>query len=602
MTPRAQRSVFALAVFALWLLFFVQALSSSILLDDWFQIKYWRDHDFGVAALWQLAHHNYFHYNPRLGDLLLAIVDGSRAIHLVATPLVQLAIPPLSFAIAFARWPRATLRDTQQLVVLQALIWLVIPFPGVLYFYRPLTTNYVWAFAITQAWIVPYRFAVARPDARARWWLAPIMLVVGWLAGMCNEHTGPTAFVVGACLVYVAWRRGAVRPWMIAGLVGLGLGYAMLFFAPGQRERYAGLATRATPLQLIADRGISGCFEIVRGFLWEARLGFSLFIAVVAGALVAARTRRIRLAVPRPSLIAIAALLAAATAVVATLFASPIASDRMLYAPGVLVAIALAIGVDALATATVVRRVALVACLVLSGYTAARFVESSSRLRAENDDRLARLAATPPGTVAMIPMYSHPNRSRWEYGDDFVGARWLRDYVGGTLYDLAGVSLTSNAAAGPKPELVETRIEALDGASQDEPGGAPTYRQLQSSGHVAALARLAATWGAFQIRDVGSLAKFDKRPVLVALWAPPHSMFVDGAPHDDVTGHYIRVASATLPDDVVESFVVGCGERYAVSPVRRDDFLLLPVDERYCRGPFTALVCEPARCWVAGWY
>ena len=68
-------------------------------------------------------------------------------------------------------------------------------------------------------------------------------------------------------------------------------------------------------------------------------------------------------------------------------------------------------------------------------------------------------------------------------------------------------------------------------------------------------------------------------------------MLEDGATH---------LAVAT--DHVVESFVVGCGDRYAVSPVRRDGFLLLPVDERYCRGPFTALLCEPDRCWVAGWY
>lgn len=422
------------------------------------------------------------------------------------------------------------------------------------------------------------------------------------------ESDGPTALVVGACLIFMAWRRRAVRPWMIAGLFGLGLGYAMLFFAPGQRERYAGLATRATPLQLIADRGLAGCFAIVRGFLWEARLGFSLFLAVVVGALVTARAQRTRLALSRALWLMIAVLLAAATGVVATLFASPFASNRMLYAPGVLVALALALGIDAIAVAPVVRRVALIACVMLSCYIAARFVESSWRVHAENDDRLARLAATPPGTVAVVPMYSHPDQTRWEYGDDFVEARWLRDYVGGTLYDLAGVSLTSRDAIASRPAAVETRIEPLDdasrldGARHEAPGRAPTYRELQSTGAIAALSGLAATRGAFQIRDVGSLAKLDRRPVLVALWSPPRHVFVDGAPHDDVTGHYIRVASATLPDHVVESFVVGCGDRHAVSPVRRDGFLLLPVDERYCRGPFIALICEPDRCWVAGWY
>ncbi|HEY0191929.1 MAG TPA: DUF6056 family protein, partial [Kofleriaceae bacterium] len=350
------------------------------------------------------------------------------------------------------------------------------------------------------------------------------------------------------------------------------------------------------PLQLISERGLAGCFEIVRGFLWEARLGLALFVAVVAGALVTARSQRRPLALARPAWLAVGVLLAAAIAIVATLFASPIVSDRVLYAPGVLLAIALAIGIDALSAAPAVRRVAVIACLALSGYTAARFVESSSRLHAENADRLARLAATPPGTVAVVPMYSHPRQSRWEYGDDFVEP-WLRDYVGGALFDLAGVSLSSTTRT---PELVDLRLEALDGTAQ--PGGAPTYRGLQSAGGLAALAGLAATQGAFQIRDHGSIAKLAARPVVVALWAPPRTTFVDGAPYDDVTGHYIRVADASTPGPIVESFVVGCGDRYTVAPVQRDGATLLPIDERYCRGPFTALVCEATRCWVAGWH
>src|SRR2546430_832895 len=126
MTPRAQSRAFVTAAGALWLLFLFQAVYSPVLLDDWFQIRYWRDHELGLAALWAYAHHNYFHYNPRIGEVFLAIIDGSRAIHLIVTPLVQLALLPSVFVIAFARWPRRTLADLQLLLFIQTLVWLVI--------------------------------------------------------------------------------------------------------------------------------------------------------------------------------------------------------------------------------------------------------------------------------------------------------------------------------------------------------------------------------------------------------------------------------------------------------------------------------------------
>src|SRR5258706_2740524 len=138
MTPRRERAFFVAAVAGLWLVFFVQAVSSPILLDDWFQLRYWRDHAFTPSALWEYGRHNYFHYNPRIGEVLLAIVDGSRVIHVIVTPIIQLGAAVTAFTIAFARWPRRTLHDLQLLLFVPVMIWLVIPIPGIIYFYRPI--------------------------------------------------------------------------------------------------------------------------------------------------------------------------------------------------------------------------------------------------------------------------------------------------------------------------------------------------------------------------------------------------------------------------------------------------------------------------------
>jgi len=74
--------------------------NTPILLDDWYQLTYWRHHDFGLAAIWEYGHYNYFHFNPRIGDVFLAIVNGPRAVHLIVTPLMQLAVLPITYVIA----------------------------------------------------------------------------------------------------------------------------------------------------------------------------------------------------------------------------------------------------------------------------------------------------------------------------------------------------------------------------------------------------------------------------------------------------------------------------------------------------------------------
>ena len=70
------------------------------------------------------------------------------------------------------------------------------------------------AFSLTLALFVPYRLGIG-----TRAWLAPVMLVLGWVAGMCNEHTGPAAMVAMAAFLYTARRR--LHAWMLAGMVGL---------------------------------------------------------------------------------------------------------------------------------------------------------------------------------------------------------------------------------------------------------------------------------------------------------------------------------------------------------------------------------------------
>jgi len=586
MSSRGQHKAFFAAAVGLWLLFFIQAVNTPVLLDDWFQLRYWRDHDFGPSSLWTYARFNYFNYNPRFGEVLLAIVNGSQAIHLIVTPLVQLAVLPTVFVIAFARWPRPTLRDLQLLLFIQTMIWLVIPIPGIMYFYRPFATNYLWAFTITLALFVPYRLALAGACTRPRWWPVPVMLVLGWVAGMCNEHTGPTAMLAMAGLVCVAWRRQQLRAWMLAGMIGLYIGYPMLFFAPGQSVRYGGIAAHYTPTRLLADRGIIGCLEIFRDFIVEARLALLFFVAAVVRYLWRLYLRGGRFAPPSPRTVVDAIVLAAASAaIVMTLCMSPMASDRVFYASGVLLVAALTIAAQHLFHEPVVRRFVISACVAVCAFHAVRFVATYAELKAENDARLAILAAAPPGSVVHLPSYKLAERSRWSYGDDFAQP-WLRDYVVAELYDVAHVELDHAAA-------------------HDEIAPLPTYRELQTLTGRFLLATEIGRRNGIARFTVHARQVFDDpqhRPMIVIAWTPQGYVFVDGRPYDDSRGHFIRVSAATVPPRLEATYMIGCGDVYNVDAFTDGAHVLVPVDERRCRGPFTAIMCEPDRCWVAGWY
>ncbi|MGE0395413.1 MAG: DUF6056 family protein [Kofleriaceae bacterium] len=619
MAPSRERAVFFGAVGALWLLFFVQAWLTPVLLDDWYQLTWHRHHEFGLSSIWEYAHYNYFHFNPRLGDVLLLIVNGPPVFHLVLTPLVEVSLLWLGFALAFGRWPRPTLRDLQLLLILQVMIWLITPIPGLLYFYRPFCTNYLWAFTTTIALFVPYRIALARDTSPPRWWLAPIVFVVGWAAGMSNEHTGPTAMVAIACLVVWAWKTKRLRGWMFAGMAGLYIGYPMLFFAPGQSLRYAGMATRNKPLQLLAERGITGCFEIVLDMLGEAQLAIGLLAFAVLVYVLAIRRRGA--AVPtlsREITFVGTALVMAAGSIIVTLFASPTVGERLFFASSVLLAIALTLFSQPLLEERRARRVLVGACVVIFAYHAVKFVSIYSQVKEENDDRIALLSAGPRDRVVNVPPYTHYERSRWHWGDDFQYAS-LREYVGNEVFDLDGIEMDRYlrwVQPSPPDHYVATRT--FDPPLSPEQAAAiapvhyiPTYWEwtMVQLRRLLVLGPLGKVEGHRLVRyvvDSEGLGLVDplRRPVRVLEWTPQRWTFVDGRPWDDDSGRaFIQIWKGSIPAGVREAYVVACGEtRPAVllpDPNGIGPVIPVALD---CRGTTTAVLCEPDTCWFSGRY
>lgn len=625
------------ALAALWGVLAIQAWQTPTLLDDWVQLGWLRGRGLGLDLVWQVGRYNYLHGNPRIGDVFLLLVNGPRALHVALTPLAQLALLWAAFVVAFGRRPGLALGDLARALVLQVLIWLASPLPGVLYFYRPFTTNYLFAFAATLGLLAPYRLALARPrPAPGRWWWPPAMLALGWLAGMGNEHTGAAAIAaVAGCLVVLRRRtrhagdsadRGDGRPrraglvWQLAGALGLCVGYAMLLLAPGQAERYAGRAGGYDALGLVASRGVAGCYDIVAGFLGEVQ--WAVVLVAVAGLAFAAHHARRGAAVPamsRGRLAGIAALLAGAGAIVVTLFASPVAIERLLFAPSVLVAAALAAVVEHVFSLRRLRIAITLAAAAIFGYHAVRFLAVYHDAYAEHRQRIAALAAAAPGSIASVPPYRTP-RSRWYFGDDFRMAG-VRESVARQQFGLAGIELSPRpiwAEPTPPERFVAHRV--YDPPLAPPPAPAPSA-PASPSGPAAAPSFLDAAldelrrglavggWGTIDghrlVRyhiDATATPVIDPqhRPVRMVDWTPAALRHVYGDGVEDAERRAsIHIAAATAPPGWRDAFVTACGRTTRIEPARDGADLVLPLTVD-CRGTYTAYLCDTETCWFAG--
>jgi len=423
----------ALLVLPLWIVLLLCTHWEPVMGDGWGHFWWHRTSAFGWYEIYDFFKEMYLYENPRLGQLLTMLVYTPGPYHTIVTPLVELGVFATLTALALGRWPSfRRSEDALVAAIITATIAGCVPQIGPLLFYRPFTGNYTFGLALNLWWLVPYRLelAAARP---ARTWLAPLMLMLGLAAGLSNEHTGIAFLAMGALASFVASRRGGLRIWMIAGLVGLAAGYWLLLTAPGQFLRYAGLADRAGILERITDRGVRGNLGVV------IRLAGALVPALpLAGiALVERRTTAgaTRSATERWTAVVLAL---GGLACTLTLLASPKIGPRLYFASVALIAAGLAGWIAGQLRRTWARA----SCAILAAgalvFVAGRLVAIHRVVGPLGAIRLDRLEHGAPGSVVTVPRYPC-GASRYFLGDDFLDPVRRATFAG--AYGLAAIEL-----------------------------------------------------------------------------------------------------------------------------------------------------------------
>jgi hypothetical protein len=436
--------------------------------DAWNLARDTRAEPFSLGGFLDYGTGQYLNSNPRIGQWLAYLAYKLEYFAVVTTPLAYLA---LAFAVAIlgmGRWPSWRRgRDLALCAVALGSLWFALPRLGMLLFCRAYCTNYVYGAAIQLWFLVPLRLHVFPLETATPAVTLPYFLF-GIAAGMCNEHTGPTLALFA--LTYAVWRQRSTgrRPNLAwAGALGVVVGFAAVFFAPGQGERYEGLAERVGFVQRLIQRGITGNLDIFRDYLISAGpvLGLVAIALVVSRGDPEAEPRRRALGL-------VGGALLAGALITATVFVSPKLGWRFyLHSCALLLAAFIAVADAALVTA---RRLApfVLLAVAASVYAGFKTIPLYLRLDEASDARLAALEAAPPGAVFTAESFGQVEDTWWFLGDDFRDIRkrqLITDYfaLGGVLF--RGVDI--EAPLGLSDVRFRPRYKVSPPGCLDEHGG-----------------------------------------------------------------------------------------------------------------------------------
>jgi hypothetical protein len=404
-------------VVPVWLVLVLCTHWEPVLRDGWGHVIRHKTADvISFDYLWDFVKGTYLENNPRIGQTFTLLQYTPGPWHVIITPFLELGLFFVLTALVLGRWP--SLRRTEDALLCATIIAMVFATArslGPMLFYRPFTGNYLFGLVVSLLWLVPYRFHGEEPRSR-RWWWSPIMMLAGVAAGLCNEHTGPTFAAAGVLAVILFLRRGErFVPWALAGLVGMFAGSAMLFLAPGQDVRYAGLATQQSTWELIVERGANDNAYIVMLFAaYIVPLVAWLALGVVA------RLRKASVPQPRARRVAELILFAMAVLIVLTLLASPKQGDRLYFAPVCLASAGVAGWVIA-QLGRPERWIAVGLATVVIAWVSWRLVTVYHQAGREFDARFAAIKSAAPASTLKVPPFT-VKKSRYFLGDDFVGA------------------------------------------------------------------------------------------------------------------------------------------------------------------------------------
>lgn len=352
--------------------------------------------------------------NPRWGQIVLMLSFRTSIISVLITPLAIVGMTVCCTTLALGRLPSNKESDDTTMVATVLLLLVVMtPSFGIVWFYRPVCTNYIYPLAVQLAFLIPYRLAAIGTLRGGGVSAIPYclgMVVLGAIAGAGNEHTGVGLLVGALAFSIVSWRRHRkLYLWMIGGLVGVSIGYYWLLVAPGQMRRYQGAAATPSILDTFLERGfVENLVLFVSIVKWVALpCGLTIFLS-----------KRTKTAPLEKQRLVSFVLVGIGIMFLGVAILSPKIPQRLGVASTTMFATAIAVYMQPLIGRRWLRRSIWILLTVLLGSATAIGIV----IGIEGRDRIAVLENAPPGAEVHLTSYTFVSPSPLSWGDDFRSA------------------------------------------------------------------------------------------------------------------------------------------------------------------------------------
>jgi len=197
-----------------------------------------------VINLFKQYYHGYHHQNPRIGQIALQFAGyGQIFTAIISTASLLVLFISGTYLVTGKLFQPKKYQDIILFAVFIAITVKIGRRVGVVFFYTPFTTNYMFALAVLISFLAIVRYyqdeAISNLLNKIKF---PLIIFMGFMAGMSNEHTIPPFLGLG--LLWLIWNAVSKKKFdstfifNSVAYLSLLIGYLALYFAPGQNKRY----------------------------------------------------------------------------------------------------------------------------------------------------------------------------------------------------------------------------------------------------------------------------------------------------------------------------------------------------------------------------